>query len=158
MIRKVDKNDFAQIVQILRDVQNSGNSYFFENMSDEQLLDYWIKPGFTCFVAQENDHILGSYILGAIAEGRFSHTANASYIVSKNARGKGIGKKLAQHSVEFAKNCGFKAIQFQRVVSTNFAAVETWKKAGFNIIGTIPKAFRHKDLGFVDAYIFHREL
>ncbi len=149
-IRKATEKNYPQIAKILHNIQNVGDSYFFENMNNAELLKYWLKSDFTCFVYEKNDEIFGSYILGAIAKGRFSHTANA--------RGKGIGKLLMDHSISSAKKFGFKAMQFQRVVSTNFAAVKSWQNAGFRIIGTIPKAFRHKSLGLVDAYIFHREL
>ena len=98
MIRKADEKDFPQILEILQEIQKAGDSYFFENMIDEELLDYWIKPNFDCFVFEENGVIFGSYILGAIAQGRFSHTANASYIVAAATRGKGDRKSTRLNS------------------------------------------------------------
>jgi hypothetical protein len=33
-----------------------------------------------------------------------------------------------------------------------------WKKLGFSIVGTLPKAFRHKRLGYIDAYVMYELL
>ncbi len=159
MIRKACGSDYSTIIKILKEIQESGDSYFFLDMSDKDFIDYWIKESFNSFVyTDENDKVLGSYILGPIRSGRFSHIANASYIVSKESRGLGIGKKLAEHSLEFAKQSGYKAIQFTSVVSTNTSAVKAWQSAGFKIIGTVPKAFNHRMLGLVDTYIFYKEI
>ena len=87
-----------------------------------------------------------------------NHIANCSYMVSQNAQGKGIGKKLCEHSIQFAKESGYKGIQFNIVVSTNKGAIELWKKYGFEIIGTTSKGFRHSKLGFVDTYIMYKSL
>ncbi len=87
-----------------------------------------------------------------------NHVANCSYMVDPKAQGKGIGKLMCQHSIDTARDMGFKAIQFNIVVSTNIGAVKLWKKFGFKIIGTTPKGFRHSQLGFVDTYIMYKEL
>jgi len=158
MIRAASSDDHKKIVRILQALQEKGDSYFFENMSDSELLEYWIKPDFKAFVFEENGEILGSYILGPIAKGRFSHIANASYVVDEKARGKGIGKALGLHSIEIAKRSSFQAMQFMRVVATNEAAVNSWKNLGFEIIGIVPQAFRHKEFGLVDSYIFYKKL
>ena len=79
-------------------------------------------------------------------------------MVSPNSQGKGIGKLLCEHSIEFAKQKGFLGIQFNIVVSTNTNALSLWKKLGFEIIGTTPKGFRHKELGLVDTYIMFKDL
>lgn len=157
MIRPISANDIPQIIAILRDIQEAGDSYYFLDMNDDELQNYWIKQDFAAFVFEQNGEVAGSYILGKVADGRFSHIANASYIVSQKHRGLGIAKKLGLHSIEFAKEQGYHAIQFMRVVSTNENAVNAWKNLGFSIIGTVPKAFNHKHLGFVDAHIMHRE-
>jgi ribosomal protein S18 acetylase RimI-like enzyme len=82
----------------------------------------------------------------------------ASYIVKPGVRGGGIGKRLGEHSIEEAKRLSYRAMQFNLVVSTNEPAMRLWKKLGFSIVGTLPKAFQHNDLGFVDAYVMYLEL
>lgn len=79
-------------------------------------------------------------------------------MVTPNAQGKGIGKKLCEHSLQVAKKRGYLGIQFNIVVSTNTSAINLWKKYGFKIIGTLPKAFRHSKLGYTDTYIMFRPI
>jgi ribosomal protein S18 acetylase RimI-like enzyme len=79
-------------------------------------------------------------------------------MVNPNYQGRGTGKLLCEHSLQFAKDKGYLGIQFNIVVSTNVIAVELWKKYGFKIIGTTPKGFRHKTLGLVDTYIMFKDL
>jgi ribosomal protein S18 acetylase RimI-like enzyme len=79
-------------------------------------------------------------------------------MVNPNYQGKGTGKLLCEHSIGFAKQKGYLGIQFNIVVSTNITAVNLWKKFGFEIIGTTPKGFRHKELGLVDTYIMFKSL
>src|SRR3546814_3874644 len=98
------------------------------------------------------------YKFGANYPGLGSHVASATYIVRPAAQGKGIGRALVQHSLSRAKNDGFMAMQFNYVVSSNAPAVELYKKLGFTIAGTLPKAFRHQQLGLVDAYVMYRFL
>lgn len=158
MIREITANDYKQILPILQEIQDSGDSYFFENMNDTELLAYWSKPNFTGFIKEIDNKIAGSYILGPISQGRFRHICNASYIVNKDFRGHKIATELCNHSLNFAKQIGYKGIQFNQVVSTNLAAVKTWTNLGFSIIGIVPQAFIHKTLGMVDAYIFFNSL
>jgi ribosomal protein S18 acetylase RimI-like enzyme len=79
-------------------------------------------------------------------------------MVDPGRQGQGIGKALCEHSVDFARKKGYLAIQFNLVVSTNEGAVALWRTFGFEIIGRIPKAFRHKGLGLVDALIMYKDL
>jgi len=90
--------------------------------------------------------------------GNFFRSLHCSYMVHPNAQGKGVGKQLCEHSIENAKRLGFKAIQFNIVVSTNKGAVKLWEKYGFTIIGTIPNGFKHIELGLVDAHITYKAL
>ena len=87
-----------------------------------------------------------------------SHVANASFMVSPEHNGKGIGRSLGLHCLQEARKAGYEAMQFNFVVSTNKAAVALWQKLGFSIVGTLPKVFRHHELGYVDAYVMHRFL
>jgi ribosomal protein S18 acetylase RimI-like enzyme len=79
-------------------------------------------------------------------------------MVHPSAQGQGIGKEMCKHSLQEAKRLGFVAMQFNLVVSTNLAAVHLWEKLGFSIVGTIPIAFHHQELGYVDAYIMYQSL
>lgn len=143
--------------QIFREVIAAGDAYVFEaDTTREAFLAYWFAA--RTYVAIEGDQVLGSYIVKANQPGRGSHVANASYMVASAARGKGIGGIMCEHSLRQAKTLGFRAMQFNIVVSTNAAAVALWKKHGFTIVGTLPGAFRHETLGYVDALVMFRDL
>jgi ribosomal protein S18 acetylase RimI-like enzyme len=90
--------------------------------------------------------------------GRGAHVANASYMVSPNAQGVGVGHLLGEHSIGEARRKGYLAMQFNYVVSTNNPAIHLWKRLGFSIVGTLPKAYRHRRLGYVDAYVMYKLL
>jgi ribosomal protein S18 acetylase RimI-like enzyme len=87
-----------------------------------------------------------------------SHVCNCGYIVDKNSRGQGVASAMCGHSQEEAIKSGFKAMQYNLVVSTNKSAIRLWKKHDFKVVGVLPKAFNHKDLGLVDALVMYKHL
>lgn len=101
---------------------------------------------------------MGTYILKANQPGLGSHVANASFMVSSFARGLGAGRRMGEHCLEEARKAGFLAMQFNIVICTNEVAVRLWKQLGFEIVGTVPGAYRHSSLGFVDAHVMFRRL
>lgn len=158
-IREANVNDYDAIWQIFKKVIETGDTYVFDPKTPkEDLKKHWFAPYMKTFVAVEDNQILGTYIIKPNQIDLGSHIANCSYMVNPKFHGRGIGKLLCQHSLDMAKAMDYKAIQFNIVVSTNTAAVELWKKFGFRIIGTIPKAFNHQSLGFVDAFIMFTEI
>lgn len=106
----------------------------------------------------EGEEIVGSYKLKPNQPYLGNHVVNGGYIISEKHRGKQLGITLGQHSLEEARKMGYQAIQFNAAVSTNIKAVNLWEKLGFRIVGTNPKAFRHKTEGYVDTYTMYREL
>lgn len=144
---------------IYQAVVATGTAYVFaaETPSDAAY-PYWFGPGIRCFVAEDAGRIVGFYKLIANRPDLGSHVANASFMVDPTYAGKGAGTALGQHCLREARQDGFLAMQFNFVVSTNQPAVALWKKLGFSIVGTLPKVFRHRELGFVDAYVMHRFL
>jgi ribosomal protein S18 acetylase RimI-like enzyme len=109
-------------------------------------------------VAESGGQVVGTYILKPNQPALGSHVANAAFMVSPAARGLGVGKRMGEHCLVEARRLGFRAMQFNFVVSTNEAAVRLWQQLGFEIIGTLPEAFRHSQRGFVDAYVMFRTL
>ena len=110
------------------------------------------------YVAEADGAVVGMYKLIPNRPGLGSHVANASFMVDPPAQGRGVGRAMGEHSLAQARLAGYRAMQFNFVVSTNSAGVELWKKLGFTIVGTLPQAFRHASLGLVDAYVMHRFL
>jgi ribosomal protein S18 acetylase RimI-like enzyme len=136
-----------------------GNTYTYDpETTKEQAHSIWMSSDLTTYVACVENQIVGTYILRPNQTGLGSHVANAGYMVRIDAQGKGVGKAMCMHSLEEARSLGYLAMQFNMVVSTNESAIALWKKLGFSIVGTLPKAYRHQKLGFVDAYVMHRFL
>lgn len=160
IIRKADKEkDYEKIWHIFSSVIKTGDTYVFDPDTQKETLDKnWFADYMDTFVAVDGDEILGTYIIKANQIDLGNHIANCSYMVNPEHQGKGIGKFLCEHSIQFARDKGFLAIQFNIVVSTNTNAVKLWQKFGFDIIGTTPKGFRHKTLGLVDTYIMYKDL
>ena len=158
-IRPAVEGDFESIWRIFRAVVATGTTYTFDpDTPREQAHAYWLGPGIRTFVAEDEDQIAGMYKLVPNQVGFGSHVANASFMVDPELTGKGTGRLMGMHCLHEAKRAGFLAMQFNYVVSTNAAAVELWKSLGFSIVGTLPKAFHHRELGYVDVYVMHRFL
>lgn len=158
-IRRATAEDAAAIWKIFKAVVEPGDTYSFTSETTEQeAVAYFLGPGITAFVAEDEGRVVGMYKLIPNRTGRGSHVSNASFMVDPSAHGKGLGRRLGEHCLDEARRQGYEAMQFNFVVSTNTAGVTLWKKLGFEIIATLPKAFNHKTLGKVDAYVMHRFL
>lgn len=158
-IRRALESDFDAMWSIFQAVVASGDTYAFSPTATRQdAFGYWFAPGGTSYVAIDGSRVLGMYKLRANARDLGSHVANASFMVSPAAQGMGVGKALGQHCLVEAREAGYEAMQFNFVVSTNMSAVSLWKKLGFSIVGTVPKAFKHQRLGDVDVHVMHRFL
>lgn len=158
-IRPATEADAPAMWRIFQAVVAPGDTYAFTNETTERdAVGYFLGPGITCFVAEAESRVIGMYKLIPNRIGRGSHVANASFMVDPKAQGRGAGRGLGEHCLNEAKRQGYTAMQFNFVVSTNTTGVALWKKLGFEIVGTLPKAFRHAILGDVDAYVMHRFL
>ena len=158
-IRKATEADFVSMWAIFHAVVAGGDTYAFApNTGREEAHVYWLGPDIATYVAEIDDNIVGFYKMIPNRRDLGSHVANASFMVSPAAHGQGVGKAMGQHCLVEAKKAGFFAMQFNFVVSTNEGAVGLWKKLGFEIVGTLPRAFRHATLGYVDAYVMYRFL
>jgi L-amino acid N-acyltransferase YncA len=158
-IREASDEDADAIWDIFRAVVAPGDSYVFEPTTPrEEALAYWFSPTTRTYVAESNSQVVGTYILRPNRPGLGSHIANAAFMVSPEARGLGIGYAMGQHCLAEARALGYRAMQFNFVVSTNETAVRLWERLGFRIVGTLPGAFRHLTKGFVDAYVMFRSL
>jgi L-amino acid N-acyltransferase YncA len=127
-------------------------------MSREQALTYWFRSNTHTYVAEKDGRVVGTYILRPNQLGPGSHVANAAFMVASDAQGSGVGRAMAEHCLSEARRMGFRAMQFNFVVSTNTAAIHLWKQLGFKIVGTLPGAFRHPEKGFVDVCVMYRSL
>jgi L-amino acid N-acyltransferase YncA len=159
-IRLATEADRDAIWNIFREVVAAGDTYALDsNISRQDALAYWFAPGTQTYVAEQAAiRVAGTYILRPNQSGGGSHVANAGFMVSASARGQGIGRAMAEHCLSEARRLGFRAMQFNYVISTNTAAIHLWEDLGFEIVGTLPSAFHHPDKGYVDVYIMYRSL
>ncbi|MEO1149198.1 MAG: GNAT family N-acetyltransferase [Cyanobacteria bacterium J06638_22] len=158
-IRPAAIADAEGMWEIFRRVVATEDTYVFAaDTSREEAIAYLLPEGGWAYVAEAEGQIVGLYRMVANQRDLGSHVANASFMVHPEWGGKGIGTALGWHCLRQAKAEGFLVMQFNIVVSTNEAAVRLWKKLGFAIVGTLPKAIRNKQLGYVDAYVMYRFL
>jgi ribosomal protein S18 acetylase RimI-like enzyme len=137
----------------------AGETYALpRDMTREATLAYWLGADRETFVAEEDGGILGSFYVRENQLGGGAHVANAGYVTATHATGRGIASAMAEHSFDVARARGFRAMQFNFVVSTNLRAVALWERLGFTILGRLPGAFAHPTLGFVDALVMERGL
>ena len=157
---KLAQNDgFEAIWPIIHEVLRTGDTYpFAPETTREEAFQIWMKKPQATYVAYLDDEIVGTYYIKANQPGLGSHVCNAGYMVRAGARGQGIGKAMCKHSLGEARKLGFKAMQYNLVVSTNTGAVKLWQDMGFEIIGTLSKAFNHREKGFVDAFVMYQWL
>jgi len=158
-IRKATVADSGAIWGILEPVIRGGDTYTLpQDMNCEEALAYWNSAGHEVFVVEEGGEILGTYYLRANQKGGGAHVANCGYMTAPWASGRGVARAMCQHSLERAKARGFRAMQFNFVVSSNERAVGLWESMGFEIVGRLPGAFMHPKLGPVDALVMYRKL
>lgn len=158
-IRSAADSDRDAIWNIFHEIVAAGETYAFDPaMSREDALAYWFRADTHTYVAENDGRVAGTYILKANQPGPGSHVANAAYMVAQQARGLGVGRKMGEHSLTEARRFGFRAMQFNFVVSTNVSAIHLWQQLGFRIVGTLPGAFRHRKLGYADVYVMFRSL
>jgi len=158
-IRPATHEDRADIWRVLEPAFRAGETYPLErNISEAEGLAFWLAPHHAAFVAVEDGRILGTYFLRANQSGAGSHVANCGYVTAPEATGRGVASAMCAHSLDAARARGFRAMQFNYVVSTNERAVALWRRLGFEIVGRLPGAFAHPAHGFVDALVMFREL
>lgn len=158
-IRPATDADKPAVWQIIKTVIAGGDTYTFAPDTPEtDMIAFWFSPEKHVYVAEDGGQVLGTYWLKANQPGLGDHVGNGGYMVSPDAKGKGIGKLMAEHSIEEGRRIGYHSIQFNFVVKSNTVAVKLWKSVGFEIIGEIPDAIRHSQHGLTNAYIMYRKL
>jgi GNAT superfamily N-acetyltransferase len=159
MIREIFADEFHLVWPIFKEVVTRGDSYSYSpSITEAEACGLWTTAPSRVFIMEHDSEVVGGYMLRPNQQGLGDHVANAGYLVASKWRGQGFAGELCEHSLDTARQAGFKAMQFNFVVSTNEPAVHLWQKHGFEIVGRVPKAFRHSTLGPTDVLIMHRFL
>lgn len=159
-IRLATDDDWPRIHPVFSTIVEAGETYAYpDGLESEQAKALWMEPppGAT-FVATYQDDLLGTVKCGPNRPGRGAHVATASFMVDPAHAGRGIGRALGQHVLTWAREQGYRAMQFNAVVETNVMAVRLWTSLGFDIIGTVPEAFDSRSHGLVGLHVMHRRL
>ena len=137
----------------------TGDTYTYApDMPEADARRAWMGSALATYVAERAGEVAGTYVLKPNQPALGAHVANAGYMVRPAAFGGGVGTAMAEHSLAEARSAGYRAMQFNAVVSTNVRAVALWRRLGFEVIGTVPEGFRHRELGYVDLLIMYRRL
>ena len=159
-IREYRAADWTQIWPIFQEIVATGETYAYDPAwLPEKAREVWVEPapGHTV-VVHDGPTLLGTAKMGPNRPGRGSHVATASFMVARDARGRGIGRTLSEYALRWATDQGYAAMQFNAVVESNCAAVGLYLALGFHIVGTVPAAFEHPALGRVGLHVMHRLL
>ncbi len=161
LIRDTQAADWAAIWPFFREIVAAGETYAIaRDIGEDDARRAWmIAPPGQGFVAVDADTtILGTAIAYPVRPGPGSHVASASFMVDPRQGGRGTGRALGEHVLAWARDRGFRAMQFNAVVETNTQAVALWRSLGFSVLATVPEAFAHPSEGYVGLLIMHRPL
>jgi ribosomal protein S18 acetylase RimI-like enzyme len=160
-IRRASDVDWPAVWPIWQAIASAQETYMFDPFTPaEQAHRTWFPdpPAETWLAVDDSGSIVGTYLLKPNAPGPGKHVANAAFMVAPAARGRGIGRQLAEHCMNRAKDMSYHAMQFNAVVATNEGAIRLWQGLGFGIVGTVPMAYHHRTAGLVDIHIMYRAL
>ena len=159
-IRAATDHDWPRIWPFFEATVRAGETYAYPlDLTLETGRDLWMAdpPGATV-VLEDGGELLGSARMGPNRPGRGDHVGTASFMVAPEARGRGVGRALGEYVVQWHRDQGYRGIQFNAVVETNTAAVRLWRSLGFEIVGTVPGAFRSPTHGYVGLHVMYLSL
>jgi ribosomal protein S18 acetylase RimI-like enzyme len=159
LTRKADPADASAIASLILPTIREGRTYALDpEMSEGDALAYWMGRDKETFVVEDGGVIVGTYYMRPNQAGGGRHVCNCGYMTRAAAAGRGVARHMGEHSLAHARIRGFRAMQFNFVVSTNERAVRLWQKLGFEIVGRLPDAFQLPGAGYVDAFVMYRTL
>lgn len=158
-IRDALPGDGDAIWAMIEPVLRSGDSYALpRDWSAAQALDFWLGGDHVAFVAEDHGRVVGTYYLRPNQQGGGAHVANCGFVTHPAESGRGIARAMALHALSLAARRGFRAMQFNFVVSANIRAIRLWESLGFAVVGRLPGAFLHPRDGYIDALVMYRSL
>ncbi|MBP2238634.1 L-amino acid N-acyltransferase YncA [Sinorhizobium kostiense] len=158
-IRPASSADAPAVWSIIEPVIRAGETYTLDrNLSRAEAVAYWMAADKEVFVAEEAGAILGTYYMRPNQPGGGRHVCNCGYVTAPDSTGRGVARRMCEHSIITARAHGYRAMQFNFVVSTNRPAISLWQKMGFDVVGTLPGAFSHPTQGYVDALVMYQAL
>lgn len=162
-VRRAVADDWRAIWPIFRDVVSGGDTYMYApDIAESDARAAWLhvddQHGRITFVALLGDEVVGTARLTPNQPGLGDHVANAGWMVAPTFAGRGIGRTFATAVIDEARRRGYRGMQFNAVVASNTPAIGLWESLGFEIVGTIPGAFRHTRHGDTPIHVMYRRL
>jgi L-amino acid N-acyltransferase YncA len=158
-IRPAESRDEDAVWRIMEPVIRAGETFALPRaMSRDDAFAYWYSADRGVWIAEEATEVVGTYCIRAIRPAGGSHVANCGYMVGTWAARRGVGRAMCEDSIARARAMGFKAMQYNFVISTNEHAIRLYQSLGFEIAGRLPGAFAHPTQGYVDAYVMFLRL
>lgn len=154
--------DWPEIWEIFHSVVATGDTYPYPpDISEQDAFTMWMRlddPREATYVARLDDELVGTAYVKANAPGLGDHIANAGWMVAPGHQGRGIGRLFAEWVIDRARGFGYHGMQFNSVVASNTGAIALWESLGFEIVGTVPEAFRHATEGLTPVHVMYRQL
>ena len=158
-IRRYDPTDANALWAMLEPVFRAGDTYAVDtDIYRDDAIAFWTDGVHEAWVADDGGDLIGTYYIQPNQMGGGRHVCNCGYVTAAAARGRGVARRMLEHSLDYAKEVGFKAMQYNFVVSTNTRAIATWEAYGFDVVGRLPQAFAHPEEGMVDALVMFKTL
>jgi GNAT superfamily N-acetyltransferase len=161
VIRDATAEDWLAVWPIYARIVRATDTFSYDPAIDEDAArEMWMvrPPGRTTVAIDDEGRIVGTANMFANRPGPGDHVASGNYMVAARRRGQGIGRALIEDSLRWAREAGFRAMQFNAVAESNTPAVQLYQRMGFVIVGRVPGAFRHPEQGEVALLVMHRSL
>ena len=160
-IREAVGEDWRHIWPFFRAICAEGETYVYPfEPSEPEGRAMWMEqpPGLTVVAVDDAGRILGSAKMGPNRPGPGAHVSTASFMVDPAASGRGVGRALGEYALAWARAQGYRAMQFNAVAESNARAVHLWQAIGFEIVGTVPEAFKSPTHGYVGLHVMYQRL
>ena len=157
-VRRFEDDDWPAVERIIAAVLDEGETYAMPPVAGDEARAFWLEGNDQVVVAEAAGEVLGTAKMGRNRPAQGSHVGTASFMVAEPARGHGIGRALGAYAVQWHREHGFRGVQFNAVVETNVAAVRLWQALGFQVVGTVPGAFRRPDGTYVGLHVMYLDL
>jgi L-amino acid N-acyltransferase YncA len=161
MVRDALEDDWPAIWPIYAEIVRAADTFCYDPaIGEDAAREMWMvrPPGRTTVAVDDDGAIVGTANMYANRPGPGDHVASGNYMVATGRRGHGLGRALIQDSLRWARDAGFRAMQFNAVAESNAPAVRLYERVGFATVGRVPGAFRHPRQGDVALLVMHRVL